>query len=63
MTTAQPMLQTTQDAYTVLFVDDEPQTCKWFTRLFSNEFSIITACSVDEALQALLSAARRLPCW
>lgn len=47
------MLQTTQDAYTVLFVDDEPQTCKWFTRLFSNEFSIITACSVDEALQAL----------
>lgn len=47
------MLQTTQDAYTVLFVDDEPQTCKWFARLFSNEFSIITACSVDEALQAL----------
>ncbi|UUZ62075.1 response regulator [Polaromonas sp. P1-6] len=52
------MLQTTQDAYTVLFVDDEPQTCKWFTRLFSNEFSIITACSVDEALQA---AAERGP--
>ena len=47
------MLQTTQDAYTVLFVDDEPQACKWFARLFSNEFSIITACSVDEALQAL----------
>ena len=36
-----------------MFVDDEPQACKWFARLFADEFSIITAGSVDEALQAL----------
>ena len=43
----------TRKAYTVLFVDDEPHACKWFARLFADEFSIITAVSVDEALQAL----------
>ena len=52
------MLQTSQDACTILFVDDEPQTCKWFARLFSNEFSIITAGSADEALQALRERGR-----
>jgi two-component system, response regulator PhcR len=36
-----------------LFVDDEPHACKWFARLFADEFSIITAGGVDEALQAL----------
>ncbi len=46
-------LQTTRKAHTVLFVDDEPQACKWFARLFADEFSIITAAGVDEALQAL----------
>ncbi|MHB1200154.1 MAG: ATP-binding response regulator [Polaromonas sp.] len=42
-----------QDARTILFVDDEPQTCKWFTRLFSGEFVILTADGADEALQML----------
>lgn len=42
-----------QHASTVLFVDDEPQTCKWFTRLFSGEFAILTAGGTDEALQML----------
>ena len=37
----------------ILFVDDEPQACKWFARLFADEFSIITAGGADEALQLL----------
>lgn len=53
MTTAMPPSPVSQDASTILFVDDEPQTCKWFARLFSNEFSILTAGGADEALQAL----------
>ena len=38
----------------ILVVDDEPQACKWFARLFANEFTVLTAHSVDDAL-ALLS--------
>ena len=45
--------QTTRQAHTILFVDDEAQACKWFARLFADEFSIITAAGVDEALQLL----------
>lgn len=37
----------------ILFVDDEPQACKWFGRLFADEFAILTAGSADEALQIL----------
>jgi two-component system response regulator PhcR len=37
----------------ILVVDDEPQACKWFARLFSDEFTILTALSVDEALTLL----------
>jgi len=40
-------------AQTILFVDDEPHACKWFARLFADEFSIITAGGADEALQLL----------
>ncbi|MCY7371337.1 MAG: hybrid sensor histidine kinase/response regulator [Polaromonas sp.] len=46
---------TSEGACTVLFVDDEPQACKWFARLFANQFSIVTAGGVDEAL-AILAA-------
>jgi two-component system, response regulator PhcR len=53
MSTDSNSLQTTRKAHTVLFVDDEPQACKWFARLFADEFFIITAAGVDEALQAL----------
>lgn len=42
-----------RQAHTILFVDDEAQACKWFARLFADEFSIITAAGVDEALQLL----------
>jgi two-component system, response regulator PhcR len=37
----------------VLFVDDEPQACKWFARLFADEFSILCAGGVEEALAVL----------
>jgi two-component system, response regulator PhcR len=47
------VLKASQDASVILYVDDEPQTRKWFARLFSDEFSILTASSVDQALQLL----------
>lgn len=40
-------------AHVVLLVDDEPQACKWFARLYSDEFVVWTAQSVDEALALL----------
>jgi two-component system response regulator PhcR len=40
-------------AHVVLFVDDELMSCKWFLRLYGNEFSVLTASSVDEALGIL----------
>ncbi|MBA4213953.1 MAG: hybrid sensor histidine kinase/response regulator [Polaromonas sp.] len=40
--------------HAILMVDDEPQACKWFARLYGTEFTVLTAASVDDAL-ALLS--------
>lgn len=40
-------------AVTVLYVDDEPQSCKWFARSLADEFTILTATSVDAALAVL----------
>ena len=37
----------------VLMVDDEPQACKWFQRTYAGEFRVLTATSVDEALNCL----------
>ena len=39
--------------HTVLFVDDEVKTLKYFSRLFSDEFNILTASSVSEAEEIL----------
>ncbi len=36
--------------HTILLVDDEAQACKWFARLYGDEFTIATAGSGDEAL-------------
>ena len=48
------MLRTnSHEAQTILFVDDEPQACKWFARAFGGEFTILTAPGVDEALTLL----------
>lgn len=41
------------DAGTVLFVDDEPTSRKWFARTFSDEFKVVTAAGVTEALAVL----------
>ncbi|WHZ10167.1 MAG: hypothetical protein OJF60_000606 [Burkholderiaceae bacterium] len=38
---------------TLLFVDDEPQSCKWFARTFSDEFDVVCADGVDAALALL----------
>jgi two-component system, response regulator PhcR len=43
------------DAHAVLLVDDEPQALKWFARQYSDEFVVLTASGVTEAL-ALLDA-------
>ena len=53
MKSARTPLMNAPDARTILFVDDEPQGCKWFARLFADEFLIITAGSADEALHML----------
>lgn len=39
--------------HAILMVDDEPQACKWFARLYGTEFTVLTAASVDEALALL----------
>ncbi len=40
----------TPGAHAILVVDDEPHACKWFVRLYGDEFVILTACSLTEAL-------------
>jgi two-component system response regulator PhcR len=40
-------------AHAVLVVDDEPHACKWFARLYGDEFVVLTAGSVNEALALL----------
>lgn len=39
--------------FAVLMVDDEAQACKWFARLYGDEFVVWTAAGVDEALGIL----------
>ena len=39
--------------HAILMVDDEPQACKWFARLYGTEFNVFTAASVDEVLELL----------
>lgn len=48
-----PQALASPDPHVILFVDDEPQACKWFARLFADEFTILTAGGTDEALQTL----------
>lgn len=42
-----------QDARAILFVDDEPTSCKLFAGMFGDEFEIATASSVTDALELL----------
>lgn len=41
------------EAHAVLFVDDELTSRKWFARSFADEFTVVTAASVAEALSVL----------
>jgi two-component system response regulator PhcR len=41
------------EARAILFVDDEPSSCKLFARAFGDEFQIVTASGVAEALEVL----------
>lgn len=34
---------------TILYVDDEQQACKWFARMVSASYNVLTANSVEEA--------------
>jgi two-component system response regulator PhcR len=42
-----------QDTLAILFVDDEPTSCKLFAGMFGDEFDIVTASGVTEALDLL----------
>jgi two-component system response regulator PhcR len=53
MSPPQPAQDASHEARAVLFVDDEPQACKWFTRTFGEEFTVFTAESADAALALL----------
>jgi two-component system, probable response regulator PhcQ len=44
----------------VLYVDDEPQALKYFSRLFEDRFSIATASSADEAIAYLQANSDRV---
>src|SRR6266550_2311348 len=39
--------------YAVLYVDDEVQSLKYFEKAYSKEFRVLTAASVDDALELL----------
>jgi two-component system, response regulator PhcR len=41
------------DADAVLLVDDEPQALKWFSRRYGDEFRVLTASGVAQALELL----------
>lgn len=48
------------EASAILFVDDEPLACKWFARSFGNEFAVLTAGGVSQALEVLDSHATEI---
>jgi two-component system, response regulator PhcR len=47
------MSRLTGQATAILFVDDETTSRKWFARAFADEFVVVTAASVTEALEVL----------
>ena len=42
-------MQNTDGKYSILFVDDEEKALKYFSRLFSDEFTILTAPDTEKA--------------
>mgnify|MGYP006199725365 CR=1 FL=1 len=47
--------------HAILMVDDEPQACKWFARLYGNEFTVLTAASAHASIDPDLQRAKRGP--
>jgi two-component system response regulator PhcR len=52
-TEANDVTQAPKGPHAILMVDDEEHACKWFARLYGNEFTVLTANSVDQALALL----------
>ncbi|GAA6142993.1 hybrid sensor histidine kinase/response regulator [Hydrogenophaga sp. 5NK40-0174] len=50
----------TRPPHTILLVDDEAQACKWFSRLYGDEFAIATAGSGEEALDFMSAQGRQV---
>jgi two-component system response regulator PhcR len=48
-----PTLPLPAEAGAILFVDDEATSRKWFARAFGDEFAVVTAAGVGEALSVL----------
>jgi len=53
-------VDTTPDTVTILYVDDEPQACKWFARTIGGGYEVLTANSVEEAEAVLRDAHARI---
>ena len=52
-TEANGVSQAPKGPHAILMVDDEAHACKWFARLYGNEFTVLTANSVDQAMALL----------
>jgi two-component system, response regulator PhcR len=50
---AMPQSSAPSEAASILFVDDEPASRKWFSRAFADEFVVVSAAGVTEALDVL----------
>lgn len=53
-------MATEQSDYSILMVDDEAQTLKYFRRAFEKEFQIFTATSADEGMELLKKESGRI---
>jgi len=53
-------MATGQSEYSILMVDDEAQTLKYFRRAFEKEFQIFTASSADEGMEILKKESGRI---
>ena len=53
-------LNISTEASAILWVDDEPQVCKWFARCLGNEFKVFTADGVNQAVEVLREHAHEI---
>src|SRR5690606_9956442 len=57
---ASPNMRTSSSRGTILFVDDESRTRKYFERAFGEDFNILTAADATEAMRILESQGDRI---